>query len=59
MFLQEVAMVVVLTDLKLLLCNYVVGMQNAMVEDFTYTVLNREKKNIKEVDAGESMNYNE
>jgi len=52
-------MVVVLTDLKLLLCNYVVGMQNAMVEDFTYTVLNREKKIIKEVDAGESMNYNE
>ena len=36
-FLQDVVMVIVLNDLKYMLSFYMIGMQNAMVEDFTIT----------------------
>lgn len=36
-FLQEVVLVIVLNDLKYLLSFYMIGMQNALVEDFTIT----------------------
>ena len=52
-------MVVVLNDLKYMLCNYIAGMQNALVEDFTYTLLNREQRNDSKDPTGESMMYYE
>ena len=36
-FLQDVVMVIVLNDIKYMLTFYMIGMQNAMVEDFTLT----------------------
>lgn len=39
-FLQDVVMVVILNDLKYLLSFYLIGMQNALVEDHTIGHLN-------------------
>ena len=36
-FIKEVVLALVLTDLKYLLSFYMIGMQNAMVEDSTLT----------------------